>query len=124
MPDSEPVLEPNPEPTEWLIVPPAGIPGCPLEDWLGALTQAGAEVLAKRQPEGLWLMFDAGCPIQGFVSIERGLVEAINFEIPDGTTFNHCERLRKAAEALTWEIWDQNAIDGDNDWDEDDPDKD
>ena len=116
MPDSEPVLEPNPEPTEWLAVPPTGVPGCPLEDWLGALTQFGFAAVAKREPEGVWLHLSENCPIQGFVSIERGLVEAINFEILEGSTHAQCEQLRRATEALAWEIWDQNSLDDDGEW--------
>lgn len=120
MSDTEPDLDPLPEPTEWLLVPPTGVSGCPLEDWLGALMQAGGQVTAKRQPEGLWLHF-AESSIQGFVSIDHGQVEAINFEIPAGSSLKHCEVIRKAAEKLSWEIWDQNAEeDADDDWDEDD----
>lgn len=115
MSDSEPPLEPNPEPTEWLAVPPTGVTGCPLEDWLGALCQHGFEAVAKREPEGVWLHFGESCPIEGFVSIEQGLVEAINFELREGTTHAQSEQLRRASDALAWEIWDQDTLD-DDEW--------
>jgi|GEM_PF-4568705 len=106
-------------PTEWLIVPPTGVAGCPLEDWLAALNESGEKPQARRMLEGLWIHFESN-PIVGFVSIDRGLVEAINFEIPAETSRIHTEHLRQAVGSLHWEIWEQNPDDeGDDDWDED-----
>lgn len=106
-------------PVEWLVVPPTGVQGCPLEDWLAALNAHGEKPQAKRQVEGLWIHFE-GHEIVGFVSIDRGLVEAINFEIPAGTRLIHCERIRSAANSIEWEIWEQGPEeDEDDEWDED-----
>lgn len=119
-PMSENHLNPEFEPTEWLIVPPTGHTGCPLEDWLGAMTEFGLEANAKRDPEGLWIHF-ANASIVGFVSFDKSLVEAINFELPRNTTHSQQESLRQAAKKLGWEIWDQDS-DDDGNWFEDDDD--
>jgi hypothetical protein len=101
-------------PLDWLVVPPTGVAGCPLEDWLGALTQAGEIVTAQRDPEGLWIRFGE-LDLAGFVSLDKSMVEAINFEIPAEVANRHRIGIKKAAESLGWEIWDQND-DDDEDW--------
>lgn len=102
-------------PLDWLVVPPTGVAGCPLEDWLGALTQAGEVVSAHRDPEGLWIRFGE-LDLAGFVSLDKSLVEAISFEIPAEVANRHRIAIRAAADKLGWEIWDQNAEDEDDDW--------
>lgn len=107
------------KPTEWLIVPPTGVAGCPLEDWLAALNESGEKPQARRMLEGLWIHFESN-PVVGFVSIDRGLVEAISFEIPADAPATHLDHLRQAITSLGWEIWEQNPDDdGDDDWDAD-----
>lgn len=105
---------PEGESFEWLVVPPTGVSGSPLEDWLAALAEAGEKPLARRDPEGVWLHFE-NSSVSGFVSIDRGLIEAINFEIPADTDAIRRDRLRSAILSLQWEIWEQSAGD---DWDE------
>lgn len=106
-------LNPEFEPSEWLAVPPTGISGCPLEDWLGVLNHFGLEAFAKRDPEGLWIHF-AGSTLAGFVSLDKSMVEAINFEIATDVSASQREALRKAVEKLGWEVWDQDS--DDDDW--------
>jgi hypothetical protein len=117
MTDDESEQAPNEESSEWLVVPPTGVAGCPLEDWLAALAEAGEKPLAKRDPEGVWIHFENSL-IAGFVSIDRGLVEAINFELPEGVDAMQRDRLRGAVLSLQWEIWEQNPGDEGDDWDE------
>jgi hypothetical protein len=119
MSEDAPEKDSSEEPVEWLVVPPTGVTGCPLEDWLAALSESGERPQARRQFEGLWIHFEDH-PIVGFVSIERGLVEAINFEIPADICRSQAERIRQAAVALHWEIWEQSSDESDDDdWDED-----
>lgn len=112
MPDAD--QTPHNEPSEWLVVPPTGHSGCPLEDWLGALIQTGLQATAKRDPEGLWIRVTESS-LAGFVSLDKSMVEAINFELASDVTSAEREQLRKAVEKLGWEIWDQNS-DDDDDW--------
>jgi len=123
MSDESPESESVQGPLDWLVVPPTGSPGCPLEDWLGALAQAGEHVSAHRDPEGLWIRFGE-LDLAGILGLAKSLVEAVNFEIPAEVANRHRIAIRKAAESLGWEIWDQNADDDDEDWFGDDDDND
>lgn len=100
--------------TEYLALPAWDTQPRPLDDWVRALTEAGAPTTVEHEGrDEVWLEV-APIRVRGYVVIEGIGVTAINFELHDPETEPALAIVTTAAKSLGYEV---HADDGEDDED-------
>jgi hypothetical protein len=114
------VLVTRPTVIELLALPGWQTPSTPLDAWVERLTAlAGPVVVTREASDASWLEVGR-LRLRGYAVLAgRGRdVEAINFELSDPVPTAAMQAIRAAAEALGWEVHEDDGGEGDEDNDE------
>jgi hypothetical protein len=105
---------------ELLAVPAWDTPPTPLDAWSRGFEGQGFAVTVTREADGETWIELPGLRLRGYVLMEGAHVEAINFELAAADPAPARLALERAAEALAWELHEDD--DGDDE-DDDQPDR-
>ena len=89
---------------EWLAMPATGTESTTLYAWTGAFSDLGHAARVAHEGPGVAWIEVAAAGLRGYVVIEGGIVEAINFELRDADPSQTLALLRSATSALGWEL--------------------
>jgi hypothetical protein len=105
---------------ELLALPGWRTPPTPLDAWVERLTaSAGPVVVTREATDASWLEVGR-LRLRGYAVLAGRHVEAINFELSDPDRTAATQAIMAAAEALGWEVHDD---DGEDDEDDDEHDE-
>jgi hypothetical protein len=105
---------------ELLALPGWQTPPTPLDGWVEQLTAlAGPVVVTREATDASWLEVGR-LRLRGYAVLAGRAVEAINFELHDADPTAATQAIRTAAEALGWEVHED---DDENDEDDDEHDE-
>ncbi len=105
---------------EYLSLPSHGTGPTSVDSWVAQLSEVAGPVIVSRESSTVTWLEVAPMRLRGYVMIENGYASAINFELASLDPAPATRALQAAAEALGWELYE----DDEDDQDEDDEDAD
>ena len=105
---------------EYLAMPAHGTLPTSVDFWVAQLSEVAGPVIVSRESSTVtWLEVDP-LRLRAYVLIENGHASAINFELAAFDPSPAFRALQAAAEALGWELYEDDEDDPDDDEDDDD----
>ena len=104
--------------TEYLALPAWKTSPTSLDAWVVQLSETGGPVIVSRESSTVVWLEVAPLQLRGYVVIENGNASAINFELHALDPGPATRAIEQAAEALGWEVHEDDDEDEDDDDDE------
>ncbi len=101
--------------TEILAVPGWKVLDTPLSAWIDQFQAQGLDAVATRESTDVWWVEIRSLRLKGYAVMDGKHVEAINFELDDPDIVPARSALEKAADALSWELHDDESDDENDD---------
>lgn len=89
---------------EYLALPAHNTPTRSIDDWIGAMAEAGGRATLRRESATVWWLLAPGLDLEGYVLVESGHPSAINFELKADDPSHALAVITAAAHSLGWEI--------------------
>jgi len=89
---------------EYLALPAWNTPARSMDDWVEAITEAGASTSIRRESSTVWWLLSPALALEGYALIESGHPSAINFELKADDPSHALAVITAAAHSLGWEI--------------------
>ena len=102
---------------EYLAIPAWNTPTRSIDDWIGALAEAGAPATLRRESSTVWWVLAPALEAEGYVVVESGHPSAINFELKASDPGHALAVITAAAHSVGWEIHADDEDDRDDELD-------